>query len=99
MRRVLALEDHGLAAVTGLANFRVQSDTPEERHSELLRHGLGATTGEDIHLVLAMRTHEITHILYYARDVDLHLAEHLNRFSRVLQRHVGRSRDHYGARQ
>ena len=46
-----------------------------------------------------MRADEVAHVLDHAGDIHLHLAEHLNRLARVLQRHVGWSRNHDCARE
>src|SRR5580704_5165578 len=68
MRRILALEHDRLPAVSRLAHLRVKLDAPEESYAEVLRHLLRPTTREDIDLMIAMRTREITHILDHAHQ-------------------------------
>src|SRR5215831_10573418 len=99
MGRVLPFKDDRFATVAGLANFGIERDASEKRDLEPLRHQLGAAAREDIGLVLAVRAHEVAHVLDHAGHVDLHLAEHLNRLTRVLERNIRRSRDHHGTGQ
>ena len=54
---------------------------------------------EDVHFVLAVRAGEVAHVLNHADDVNFHLAKHFNRLARILQRNVGRRRDHNRAGQ
>src|SRR5215475_11638949 len=49
--------------------------------------------------MLAVRAHEVAHILDHAYDVYFHLAKHFDGFARILQRHVGWCRHYDGSSQ
>src|SRR5208283_5207552 len=99
MRRLVAFEHDWLPAVATLANIGIQFDAAEEWHVKLQRGALAAALGEDVNLLMAVRADEVAHVLYDAKDVHLHLPEHLDGFARVLQRNVARRSDHDGASQ
>src|SRR5689334_2487176 len=94
MRRVLAFEDSGLTRVAAPADVGIEFHIAKESQVKLLGCPLSAAFRKNVDLVLAVRADEITHVLNQPDNVYLHLAEHLDRFARVLQRHVGRSGDH-----
>jgi len=89
MRRIFALQHDRLSAVAGLADFGIEFDVPEKRNAVLLRHIFGAAAGENIDLMIAVRTGEKAHVLDHADDIDFHLLEHLDGLARILQRNVG----------
>src|SRR5690242_11119260 len=57
-------------------------------YSELPGRLLDSATGKNIDLVLAVRANKVAHVFYKARNIDLHLAKHLDSFAGVLQRNV-----------
>ena len=65
----------------------------------MLRHLFRTAAGEDIDLVIAVRTREVAHVLDHAHQIHFHLPEHFDRLARVLQRNIGWRRNHYRARQ
>src|ERR1700757_5045223 len=91
---VLAFEHGRFAGIPRPAEFWIQLNGAQKRHAKLLGSPFRAAPREDIDFVIAMRAHEVAHVLDHADQVDLHLAEHLNRLAPILQRNVGRRRDH-----
>src|SRR5579862_6549622 len=94
MWRIFALKHDGFATISGLSHFWIEFDAAEKWNTKLLRHILSAAARENIDFVVAVRAGEEAHVLDDPDEINLHLAEHLDRFARVLQRDVGRSRDH-----
>src|SRR5262249_42774023 len=90
MRRVLAFKYGRLARIACLAKFRIELNRAQKWHPELLGSSLRPATREDVNFVVAMRAHKVAHVLDHADQIDLHLAEHLDRLASVLQRNVRR---------
>ena len=44
--------------------------------------------------MIAVRTHEVAHVLNHAHQVNLHLAEHFDGFARILQGNIGWRRNY-----
>src|SRR5512141_504474 len=83
-----------MTRVPTFANVGIEFDVAEELESKLFRRTLSTTFTEGIDLMIAMRAHEVAHVLDHADHFYLHLAEHLDGLARVLQRYVARRGDH-----
>src|ERR1035441_1203983 len=69
----------GQSAVAALADGGNQLDGTQEGNAELLGGSLGATTGEDVDLLVAVRAGEVAHVLHDAQHLDVDLRKHLQR--------------------
>src|SRR5882762_7090711 len=94
MRRIFALEYGWRSTIASLADFGIEFHASKKRNVELLCGLFGPTTRKNVDFMLAVRADEITHVFDHADDVHLHLAEHLDGLARILQRNIGRRRDH-----
>src|SRR6266436_256879 len=94
MRSGFPFQHRRSAFVPGLANFWIELNAAKEIHSELFRCLLCPAAREDVYLVMAVRAHEIAHVLDHAGDVDFHLAEHFYGFAGILQRNIRRRGDY-----
>src|SRR5882757_4275913 len=93
MWRIFAFEDCWRTAVPRFTDFGIEFHASKKWHIELLCSLFRAPTRENIDLMLAMGTDEVTHVLDHADNVDLHLTKHFNGFAGVLQGDVRGSRD------
>ena len=75
----------GRAAVAGFADVGIELDFSEVGNSKLRRRLLRAAAGENVGLMIAVRAHEVAHVLDHADQIHLHLAEHFDGFARILQ--------------
>ncbi len=63
MRPLFTLKSHGIACIPTFANVRIKFNASQERDTELIRCAFASAFGENVDLVIAMRTHEVAHIL------------------------------------
>ena len=85
MRRVFPFEHRRLALVSGFADLGIELNAAEEVDAELPDGLLCSAARKNINFIVAMRTDKVAHVLDYASDINLHLAEHLDGLARVLQ--------------
>src|SRR6185312_3647142 len=84
---VFSERGHWLAGVPTDAYLRIDFDLAEEWHLERLRHALAFAVAKNVDPPVAVLAVEIAHVLNHAEDFHLQLAEHLNGFAYVSQRH------------
>src|ERR1700722_14063392 len=87
----------GESAISAFTNSRDEFDGTEERDFELRRRALGAASGEDVDLLMAVRASEVAHVLDDAEDFDIDLCKHLEGFACVLQADIAGRGDDNGS--
>ncbi len=78
----------GQATVASVADFRVQFNRTQERQITLLGQALRATPGKDVNDLITVRAGELAHVFHQAQHFDIDLMEHLQGFTRVLERNI-----------
>src|SRR5690606_41235795 len=84
--------------VATLAYLGFERDLAEERHAQRLRHAPASAAAEDVMLLRAFVTHEITHVLHDPEHGHVHAAEHAQALLGVEHAHVLRRGDDHRAR-
>src|SRR5579884_374097 len=84
-RRTLSQQRNRQSTVTSHTDLRIKFDCAQKRNIELLCCALCSAFGENINLLMAMRTREMAHVLNNPKHLDIHLMEHLQRLARILQ--------------
>src|SRR5713226_2823665 len=92
--RMRRLRDHDRhAAVARLAHLGIDRDSREQIRALALRHPLAAAIAKYFVALATVGTYEVAHVLDHSENRTMHLAEHLDRASRVEQRDVLRGGD------
>src|SRR5258708_18959503 len=99
MRRIFAFKRSRLAVVAASAYFGIEFDGAHEGNGEFSRSALDAAFGENVDLLVAMRTFEVAHVLHNSEKINAPSAEHFDGLAAVLKRNVRWSRHHHRARE
>src|SRR5215469_12278268 len=99
VNRGFTLQNGGRTLVAGFADLGIELNTAQEVGSKLACGLFSTAAGEDVDLMMAVWADEVAHVFDHACDVDLHLPEHFDGFTGVLERYIGRGGNYDGSRQ